>query len=99
MESTYICYPALVYKNKNKNVFVANCIIKKLVGFGQTEYDAVLNLENILNNTNPEFPVKVKPVNQMFDDLNSEIKKPYLAWINKKPDLWIETNQLLEDSN
>ena len=68
MLHTCIQYPALVYKNNTSNVFVANCIIKKLVGFGTSEEAAVLNLEKILNKQNTEYPVKVKPVYRYLSD-------------------------------
>lgn len=65
MHNTIIEYPALIYKSDKNNVFVANCIIKKLIGFGRTESDAIDNLQNILNTaTGPceEYFVKVKPL-------------------------------------
>ena len=62
MNQTAVIYPALVYKSKKNNVFVANCIIKKLIGYGHTEYDAVKNLEYILNTKSFDYPVRIKPV-------------------------------------
>ncbi len=59
MEKYFAEYPALVYKNCKNNVFVANCICKKIVGFGKTEYDALMNLEILLNRQSGEYPVKV----------------------------------------
>jgi len=44
-------YPAMVYKSHRNNVFVANCIIKNLVGFGKTEADALDNLKESLKST------------------------------------------------
>lgn len=41
-------YPAMVYKSHRNNVFVANCIIKNLIGFGKTEEDALENLKESL---------------------------------------------------
>ena len=41
MTITEIQYPALIYKNNKNNVFVANCIVKKLIGFGHSEQDWV----------------------------------------------------------
>lgn len=41
-------YPAMVYKSHRNNVFLANCIIKNLVGFGKTEADALENLKESL---------------------------------------------------
>lgn len=72
MTITEIQYPALIYKNNknNKNnVFVANCIVKKLIGFGHSEQDAILNLEKILERENTDFPVKVKPVYKFLPNL------------------------------
>lgn len=69
MDYTSIQYPALIYKNHNSNVFVANCIMKKLVGFGHSEQDAISNLEKILNKGNADFPVTVKPVYQFLTKL------------------------------
>ena len=63
-------YPALVYKNKN-DMFVANCITKKLVGYGKNEKAAVKNLENILNQRETDFPVRVKPVYKILSQLCS----------------------------
>lgn len=69
MFNTSILYPALVYKSNKRNVFVANCIIKKLIGYGRTECDAISNLEKILNSKNPDYPIKVKPVYKILPDL------------------------------
>lgn len=41
-------YPAMIYKSHRNNVFVANCIIKNLIGFGKTEEDALDNLKDSL---------------------------------------------------
>ena len=64
-----IQYPALIYKSRRNNVFIANCIIKNLIGYGQTEEDAVSNLEKVLNNLSCDYPVKVKPVYQFLPEL------------------------------
>ncbi|CDC19864.1 MAG: hypothetical protein V8R83_03710 [Candidatus Gastranaerophilaceae bacterium] len=69
MTITEIQYPALIYKNNKNNVFVANCIVKKLIGFGHSEQDAILNLEKILERENTDFPVKVKPVYKFLPNL------------------------------
>ncbi len=70
MTYTVIEYPALVYKNEHKNIFIANCIIKKLIGYGQTEKAALINLEKILKNINSEYEIKVKPVYRFLPELN-----------------------------
>ncbi len=69
MLMTNIQYPALIYKSKKNNVFVANCIIKKLVGYGRTEQDAITNLEEVLNRSNSEYLIRVKPVYQFLPGL------------------------------
>ncbi len=69
MTFSSIEYPALVYKNPKNNVFVANCIVKKLIGYGHTEKDAVNNLESVLKQSNMDYPVKVKPVYRYLPNL------------------------------
>ena len=45
-------YPAMIYKSNRNNVYVANCMVKNLIGFGKTEEDALNNLkESLQNNT------------------------------------------------
>lgn len=68
MDSTVI-YPALVYKNNRSNIYVANCIMKKLIGYGHNEKDAITNLENMLNQAKTEFEIKIKPVYQLLPEL------------------------------
>ena len=55
-------YPAMIYRNNRNNVFVANCIIKNLVGFGKTEEDALRNLKESLQSITPSSEVVVKPM-------------------------------------
>ena len=74
MNQTTILYPAIVYKNNKSNVFIANCIIKKLVGYGRSEYDAINNLERMMNKNNSEFPVKIKPVYNFLSENDLSIK-------------------------
>lgn len=46
-------YPAMIYKINRNNVYVANCMVKNLIGFGKTEEDALNNLkESLQNNAN-----------------------------------------------
>lgn len=66
---TEIQYPALIYKSKGNKVFVANCIIKKLVGYGNSEKAAISNLEAVLNRHNNEYPITVKPVYTFLPEL------------------------------
>lgn len=72
MNQTSIIYPALIYKSKKNNIFVANCIIKKLIGYGHSEYDAVKNLEYVLNGQSSDYPVKIKPVYSFLPELDIE---------------------------
>ena len=62
-------YPALIYKNKKNDTYVANCITKKLVGYGSSEKAAILNLEQILNKNVSDYPVRVKPVYKFLPNL------------------------------
>lgn len=55
-------YPAMIYKTNRNKVFVANCIIKNLVGFGKTEEDALNNLKDSIQNQTNECEVIVKPM-------------------------------------
>lgn len=55
-------YPVMVYKSTRNNVYVANCIIKNLIGFGKTELDAIENLKNSLENISKGSKVKIKPL-------------------------------------
>lgn len=41
-------YPAMIYKNNRNRVYVANCIVKNILGFGKTEEDALSNLKDSL---------------------------------------------------
>ena len=66
---TEIQYPALIYKIKSNKTYVANCIIKNLVGYGKTEKAAISNLESVLNRLNKEYPITVKPVYKFLPDL------------------------------
>ncbi len=65
MEIEILEYPALVYKANRNNVFIANCIVKNLMGYGKTEEDAVNNLENALNQTYKDYIVKVSPMKEL----------------------------------
>lgn len=66
---TEIQYPALIYKAKGNKIFVANCIIKKLIGYGISEKAAISNLEEVLNKQSKEYPVTVKPVYTFLPEL------------------------------
>lgn len=43
-------YPAMIYKSNRNKVYVANCMVKNLIGFGKTEEDALNNLKESLQN-------------------------------------------------
>lgn len=62
MELSIIEYPALVYQGNRNNVFIANCIMKNLVGYGHSKEDAIENLEKALNELSAEYVAKVKPI-------------------------------------
>ena len=55
-------YPAMIYKHNRNRVFVANCIVKNLVGFGKTEEDALANLKESLQSINRKCEVAIKPM-------------------------------------
>lgn len=74
MHQTSVLYPALIYKNEKSKVFVANCIIKKLIGYGHTENDAICSLERMLNKADSDYPVKIKPVYKFLPELDSNPK-------------------------
>ncbi len=55
-------YPAMIYKNGRNRGYVANCIIKNLLGFGKTEEAAIDNLKKSLQNISPKNEISVKPL-------------------------------------
>lgn len=55
-------YPAMIYKTNRNRTYVANCIIKNLIGFGKTEEAAINNLKESLKNINTVSEITVKPV-------------------------------------
>ena len=69
MQTISIQYPALIYKNPHNNVFVANCIIKNLIGYGHSEEAAISNLEEVLNRLHNDYPVRIKPVYKFLTEL------------------------------
>lgn len=51
-------YPAMIYKN-GRTGYIANCIVKNLIGFGKTEEAALSNLKDSIQNlTHNEVCVK-----------------------------------------
>lgn len=61
MVSKKLEYPAMVYKNERTNVFVANCIMKNLMGFGKSEKAALKNLMETFSDTEKE-NISLKPI-------------------------------------
>lgn len=55
-------YPAMIYKTNRNRTYIANCVIKNLIGFGKTEEDALNNLRESLQNQNNNDEVKIKPI-------------------------------------
>lgn len=54
-------YPAMIYKINRNKTFIANCIIKNIIGFGKTEEDAIKNLkESLESSAGSDF--RIKPV-------------------------------------
>lgn len=52
----------MIYKNHRNNVFIANCMVKNLVGFGKTEEAALNNLKESLQGVSQKCEVVVKPM-------------------------------------
>lgn len=55
-------YPAMIYKNNRNKVYVANCLVKNIIGFGKTEADALANLKDSLQSTTDKLEVIVTPM-------------------------------------
>lgn len=55
-------YPAMVYKHRGNKTFMANCIVKNLIGFGKTEEEAVKNLKTSLQNSTQNNDITIKPM-------------------------------------
>lgn len=55
-------YPAMIYKTNRNRTYVANCIIKNLIGFGKTEEAAINNLKESLKTINKVSEITVKPI-------------------------------------
>jgi predicted RNase H-like HicB family nuclease len=56
-------YPAIIYQNRRNGGYIANCIIKNLVGFGKTELDAIDNLKmSILQTSTEPYLIQIKPM-------------------------------------
>lgn len=55
-------YPAMIYKNTISNVYMANCVVKNITGFGKTEEDALNNLKNTLQEVTNMCDITLKPM-------------------------------------
>jgi len=55
-------YPAMIYKSPRNNVFIANCLMKNLVGFGKTEAAALSNLKDSLEGFSESAEVILRPM-------------------------------------
>lgn len=54
-------YIALIYKNSRTKGFIANCMMKNLLGFGKTEEEAIYNLKISLEKFG-SVEVEIKPM-------------------------------------
>lgn len=59
-------YPAIVYKNRKNNAYIANCIMYNLVGLGKTEEKAIANLEKSMNEALQDYEIRIKPMDKMI---------------------------------
>ena len=55
-------YPAMIYKNNRNKSYIANCMIKNIVGFGKTEEDAIKNLKESLKSIADTSEIDIIPV-------------------------------------
>lgn len=64
MEATMdmIEYPAMIYKHNRNRGYIANCLVKNLVGFGKTEEDALNNLKKCLKDVDSQSEIKITPI-------------------------------------
>lgn len=51
----------MIYKTNRNKTYVANCVVKNLVGFGKTEEDALTNLKVSLQNLTKN-EINLRPV-------------------------------------
>lgn len=54
-------YPAMIYKSNRNKVYVANCIVKNIVGFGKSEDEAITNLKESLQHTIKDCEIVIIP--------------------------------------
>ncbi|MPN52636.1 hypothetical protein SDC9_200298 [bioreactor metagenome] len=55
-------YPAVIYKSNRNRVYVANCIVKNIVGFGKTEEEAINNLTESLQQSSDDCEISIIPI-------------------------------------
>ncbi|MBP7211965.1 hypothetical protein KBA27_03940 [bacterium] len=63
---TTVEYPAMVYKNNRNRVYVANCYMKNVVGFGKTEDAAVQNLKTTLERIEKNCEIIIRPTHNLL---------------------------------
>ncbi len=54
-------YPAMIYKHSRNRGYIANCLIKNLIGFGKTEEDALNNLKECFKDVDSKSEITIKP--------------------------------------
>ncbi len=59
-------YPTVVYKNRKKNAFIANCVMHNLMGFGKTKNDAIKNLQKSIEDNVQGHKIIIKPVDKLL---------------------------------
>lgn len=55
-------YPAMIYKTGRSNTYIANCMVKNLIGFGQSEDAAIKNLKDSLLSLAEEVDISITPI-------------------------------------
>lgn len=55
-------YPAMIYKNSRSKTYVANCMVKNIIGFGQSEDAAIKNLKDSLQSVANTCDITIKPI-------------------------------------
>lgn len=54
-------YTAMIYKQGRNRGFIANCLVKNLMGFGKTEQDAIKNLKDCIEKIT-KMDANIKPL-------------------------------------
>lgn len=64
-------YPAMIYRTNRNKMFVANCMVKNLIGFGKTEEAAINNLKESLQNITEQIieksEISITPMYGLFN--------------------------------